>query len=444
MPAGMLVTGGDSQVRLWGALDGQDSLYRFTHELERVGRELASDPALKSKNFAVNKTVQAFRKEPGNHWEMMRLLHAIPRTMVRAIVLGTVAFDDHQRALESYEKPAATSHTDWQGVYVIGLRRIGQGGKFLTAGEADLLIDGLEQYVEAAERAISPPIGPPTLEQHTATQFMMRVDRRVAGSGNWAIVSPRFITSDENVDHVRAMIDSLKSRVAQMAAAGMSAGERMVQSPLYVGCSKNLLVRLANYELSQGFRGVNKKLALTTSTLLELGMPVELVIRVAVRTWKSQHLSMAEHLVVTMASSLVYQGGFNATQAGGNYGSASGGGMARELVLGRTPHVRENAGLTLDEIENCALFEAELDAVLDILDKCEGDMRQAEVEVAAAEPHLKIKAEFLIQSLEGRAAAMESAVKEAQQDCETAQVLARLARLRLHGARASSDEPSDA
>ncbi|GJN79863.1 hypothetical protein PLIIFM63780_003385 [Purpureocillium lilacinum] len=441
MPSGMLVTGGDAQVRLWTALKEHDSLFEFTYVLGCLGRALDSDPVLKSKNFAVNKTAQAFRNEPGNRWEMMRLLHAIPKTMVRAIVLATVAFDDHQRALESYEKPAATSHTDWQGIYVIGLRRIGQGGKFLTAGEADLLIDGLEQYVEAAGRAISPPIGPPTLEQHTATQFMMRVDRRVAGSGNWAIVSPRFITSDENVDHVRAMIDSLRSRVAQMAAAGMSAGERMVQSPLYVGCSKNLLVRLANYELSQGFRGVNKKLALTTSTLLELGLPVELVIRVAVRTWKSQHLSLAEHLVVTMANSLVYQGGFNATQAGGNFGTASGGGQARELVLGRLPYLRDNVTLAFDEIANRALFETELDAVLKILDETEEDLLEATKEAAAAAPHLHVEAELLIQGLEGRLGTITSAVQEAQQDYETAQVLVRLARLRRHEARSSTAPP---
>ncbi|UNI23045.1 hypothetical protein JDV02_008888 [Purpureocillium takamizusanense] len=447
LPPGMLVTGGTAQVQLWKALDKHESLYEFMHELGRVGRALDSDGVLQSKNFAVNKTAKAFRDAAGGKWDMMAVLHSMPRSMVRAIVLGTVAFDDYGRGLESYTWPSTTSHTDRQGVYVIGLRRVGHDGRFLTAGEAKLLIDGLNQYTAAARRALWPVTGPATERQHAAAQLMARVDARVAGKGNWQIVSPRFITSEENMEHVRALVGSLRRVVGQMEAVGMDAGERMAQSPLYVGCSTNLLARLADYELSQDFRSVNNKLAVTTSMLLELDLPVELVARMAVRTWMPTQLAVAEHLVVTMASSLVYQGGFNATQAGERHGTWSGCDDARQLVLGRTPYLRDNLACTLGDIADRARFETELNAFLEDLDKSEADMLDAEVEAAAAAPYLHVDCDVLIQSLEARVAQVKIALKEAQEDYETAQVLARLARISLHGARGSTapaDAPADA
>ncbi|KAJ6441177.1 allantoate permease [Purpureocillium lavendulum] len=370
LPAGMLRTGGTTQRRLLRALDGHDSLWEFLHELSSVGAALASDPTLAG--IAVAKTVSAFTGDAGGQWELAMVVLSMHKSMIRSIVLGSVAYDDCHGTLKAYPAPAP-GDTHSQGVYVIGLRRKGESGKFLTRSEASTFIDGLQTYLLAA-RASALPAAQHTAQDLQALDLMRRVDNWHGKPPSPGV--PRWACNSAQVDQIESLIGRLKDRIAQMSPTDVT--ERMMQSPLYVGCSSNLVVRLKAYDVARGFKGVNKPLSLSFCLLEELDMPVELVVRVALRTWKSYQLSLAEQAVATMASSMVYQGGFNAMQAGGQEGEVAGEAAAKNLVLLTRGFVSGNLAGMSQDMERRAEFLEELGALKDDLDR--GEQSGAKVE----------------------------------------------------------------
>lgn len=381
--AEMPMAGGEYQARLWRALDNGDSLYELMLELPRVADLLARDADLKKYRFRISNTVNSLSRALGDKWEVALLLHSMDMRMVRATILGTVAYDEYRGILRGYPNPRTESNA--QGVYVVGLRRSGTGGKFLDREETERLIEGLEQYLEGCQ-VLSAPSGTRSRWQEKVARWVKEVDGMLTGRPAPGAPGPsHFVKSGADVVQVKALIRGFGKRLIRAPATGPDYEKnlRQVQSPLYVGCSTNLKARIADYNLAQHLRHVNKNLGLTASVLHALDLPVEPVARVAVRTWKASQLSLAEQLVATLASSLVHQCGFNAMETGGKSGSIYGLDEATVLVLGKCSFLRRNLQSTQEQFQRHREFERELDEAQDELAILEGQAAEAKRDISA-------------------------------------------------------------
>ncbi|GJN71417.1 hypothetical protein PLICBS_005482 [Purpureocillium lilacinum] len=383
-------------------------------ELLSVGKSLASDPALTGLSMA--KTVDALTRDADETWEFANLVLSMHPSTIRSIVLGSIAYDDSRGVLKSYRVPAAgDSHC--QGVYVIGLRRRGHEGKFLTLHEAERLIEGLLGYLKAVQISALPP-SQRSAEDRAALILMRRVDHLIGTSTN--VHRPRWVTNDIEEAQVRALIRCLQGYVNQMPPT--DATQRMLQSPIYVGCSTDLVASVEDYDRARGFENVNKLLALTISMLEHLGLRTEMVIRVAVRTWKAHQLSLAEQIIVTMASSIVYQGGFNTREAGGTEGTQIGLWEAKRLVVFAQGFLSGNLNNVEADRRKKSQFLAELAALHEKFDEIEQETFELSGAGGPAPPPLEEK-ERTLQMAEVRMAALEVDVAQAGPVAKVAEAL---------------------
>ncbi|KAL6411360.1 uncharacterized protein AUP68_05064 [Ilyonectria robusta] len=227
--------------------------------------------------------------------------------------------------------------------------------------ETEKLIRGLQNYID----------GYRALDRHRC-----RVQLQVATQGNltaqdkerisWvfkvdgfpgdvslhgSIPEAKFVESDDDVTNIEALMKSFQRRCDVTLDPSKEIRQR--QSPIYVGCSSDLRERTSDDSLKD-LSGLNKPLALTVNILSALDLPVNLTVQVALRIWESDQLPVAEQLVATLASSLVYQHGFNDTEAGGTAGStvtASSLQAARELILCHNETMSENIEKTIADME---------------------------------------------------------------------------------------------
>jgi hypothetical protein len=360
--------GGPSQIRLIDMVETKDSLYELYMELPRLADELRKNPDCKKYRFNVSKTADDIEGDSASGWTMMILLHSMGKAVIKSIIGGTVASD---RNVNWYPHPSQASAES--GIYVVGMSRVGQGGKFLTGDEIADLVRGLERYLSGAAVVNA---GMMTAAQRHDRDWVFTVDR-VLDDPNNPYPHPRFINGDGDCKALEALVESLGKRIRPGSPT-----TRQVQSPLYVGCSTNLQKRLADYTPNRWFRGVNKPLALTASVLAALGTPVKLVPRVVLRTWKDGQLAPAERLVTTLAASLVCQTGFNAIQAGG----APGGDipLAATTLAGRmnTANLDRNMVATLAELRRRDAFLRNLHNVQRTLYTLELDICRAQSEMS--------------------------------------------------------------
>lgn len=317
--------GGQEQQDLLDVLEKHDSLYQLSLEMPKLAKSLEALPL--PRHFDISSTLGAIAGDEDNDWKMATLLHSMDRSAIRAIIRGTVAFDTFNEEAKWLEIPGE-AEGNVPGVYVIGLSRRDHNGQFLNILETEKLIHGLQNYID----------GYRALDRHRC-----RVQLQVATQGNltpqdkerisWVFkvdgfpgdVSPhgpipeaKFVESDDDVTNIEALIKSLERRCDVTLDPTKEIRQR--QSPIYVGCSTNLRERASDDSLKD-LSGLNKPLALTVNILSALDLPVNLTVQVALRIWESDQLPVAEQLVATLASSLVYQHGFNDTDAGGTAGS---------------------------------------------------------------------------------------------------------------------------
>ena len=346
----MPMPGGNTQRRLLKALQ-QDSLYRLAREIPHLARELQG-----LAGFTTKRTVQALSSDSKNNWEAVMLLHSMPRSVLQAVIRGTVAHDTYSNAVEWYKEP---SENDGKvpGVYVVGLRRDGNSGKFLSAVETEALIRSLNDYAQGA--AVLNRLTPPSSWTPAALALVQWVDRVDGQSQPNAIPS---VTLARDADAARQkkepftwptalfaeLVKDLALSFKKRLLPNLARADRMVrqiQSPLYVGCSTDLRSRMTKYQQSHKPREINKPLRCLWAVLHVLGCPVSLTARVALLIWKPKQLTLAEQLVATLAQSLLPQTGFNATEAGGNdfksnnQPSALVMTLAKQVVLG-SEHMR--------------------------------------------------------------------------------------------------------
>ncbi|KAL3951806.1 hypothetical protein ACCO45_013523 [Purpureocillium lilacinum] len=220
-----------------------------------------------------------------------------------------------------------------------------------------------------------------------------------------------------------------------VADAGISPGRARVAEPAVRGLlDQPRAVRLKGYERSRGFDNVNRLLALTVCSLEHLGMPTKLVVRVAVRAWKFDQLSLAENVVATMANSLVYQGGFNACQAGGRVGKVAGAAEAKNLVLWVKPYMHDNLDGVYQELDDHSAFIQEMDDLADDGDRISLAADRLEATNARLETFAAIGKDTLVAATENGLARLTQKAEELQRRIEVAETLLELDRIRRESA----------
>ncbi|KAM5361052.1 hypothetical protein ACJA88_014611 [Fusarium oxysporum] len=380
----MPMPGGDAQKRLIEACNSNASLYELYLQLPKLADDLESDATLKRNGFSVIETVKALRK--GNSWAMCELLHSIPSDVAKSIVRGTVAYDIEHGQFSCYETPVRNSVFKDQipGVYVVSISRFRTtpqgrdnfGGRFLNGKEMKMVIADINKYIDGYNCHVQfqkdlhdgkvTSIQDLSARDAQVVDHLKTVDGYAHVGGQWS--SPVYIKKQSHIQKHEALVKTLTT----MCNSDPTGTVRMKQGPLYVGCSKDLGKRTQVYN-QDNIKDINKPLGLFLSILRKLDLDVKVNVRVVLRTWKRDQLAIAEQLVTTLAGSLVFQYGLNATESGGTGShtvkSAESLRINTECIMSHKQYMRDNLKGTLFELE-------QREAFLQILDQTKSDARQ--------------------------------------------------------------------
>ncbi|CAJ0552183.1 Ff.00g061620.m01.CDS01 [Fusarium sp. VM40] len=305
--AEMPMPGGETQLRLLRVMDNNNPIYQICQELPLLAKELRKE---KDAAISTSRMCEDLEKDNLHGWPMVVLLLSMSQSAIKSIIGGTVAFDANKSDCW-YDQPS--SGIKGAGIYVIGLARKNSGGKFLNGAELRDLINGLEQYIRGAKVINSSSNVGLSAQQLEDKKWTMKVDGIYRQAGDPTDGSVAQFIKKNGEKSIQELVTSFKRRVTNLDTTNTV---RQIQSPLYVGCSIDLNTRVNNYY--RNLRDTNKPLCLTVSVLEALNLKMDIIIKIALRTWKDEQLPLAERLVTTLARSLVHQTGFNATQAGAN------------------------------------------------------------------------------------------------------------------------------
>ncbi len=384
-PSAQIPLLGGCRLRFAKALAAKVSPWALTKLFPRLVRELKHVP--KTRNIKLEDTMRLFEQVGADVWD---LFHTIPRDLLESLILGTVAFDNsraHNRVTGLMK--------NGPGIYVLGLSIIGRDGQFLNGKELDLLILGLQTYIHGSSvlRGAKPAANRSVTEK-AAVQLVARVDSTY-GSGTPGC--PRFICDDENEALAGHLLSSLQARRWAMFAADPTQTICSIQSPQYVGCSKDVGTRISAYELGHGksaLAGANKFFALTVNLLRYQGLFPKVHVVAAIRTWKAGQLSAAEMLVSALAGAYVTQDGFNLRDAGGNHDSQSDGTWDdHELyVFGAVDHFDKNIDWSMADLEKLQFVEDRLKAMdagalQRAQDGCDAELEDTSAKVLQLQQH---------------------------------------------------------
>ncbi|EKJ68722.1 hypothetical protein FPSE_11100 [Fusarium pseudograminearum CS3096] len=373
--AEMPMPGGDDQMKLVDLCARSNSLYELYLQLPKLAHDLERNPVMRQNNFRVVETVRSLREMS---WVVCELLHSMSPRVVESIVKGTFAYDS-QRHIDCYPKPSKYDG-EIPGIYVVGLSRRGEKGRFLNINEMETLIQWLQFYIEGYLAYAKKQYADLSSDEEIALKRLKAVDSEAGGNPS---PKPVFIEKDEEIPRIRALIDTFKKMCNRSLDA--TGTVRMLQSPLYVGCSKNLADRMSIYE-KNSLKGMNKPLGLTVCIMRKLNKPLKLHVCNVIRIWEPTQLPIAEQLVASLASSLIYQHGFNATEAGGTgpntITSASGIMHNTKMVMSDLKHLATNAKNSIAELEQRKGF-------VDSLNKIRGSVADIAVTMEQCDRQLR-------------------------------------------------------
>ncbi|WAO92422.1 Hypothetical protein NCS54_00993100 [Fusarium falciforme] len=322
--AEMPMPGGQEQMDLIKICQEDGSLYPMCLELQNLADRLEHNQILSDNQFAVVETVKALRR--GRGWRMYELLHSMPHDIIQSIVQGTVAFDYFNDSATWLRTPDSD---DGQvpGIYVVGLSRVDKRGWFLNIKEVKKLIKGIKRYI-AGYKTISKHISSVndgavsfgnlaafSVQERDDVQFVALVDGDADKfKPGHSTTLPKWVTKDDELPRFDALLRTYERMCdEELDPTGLV---RMRQSPLYVGCSKDLRKRMRMYN-RKSLKGTNRHLGLTIDVLAQISLSVVVHVRPVLLIWKKDQLPLAEQLITTIAGSLVYQYGFNAIETGG-------------------------------------------------------------------------------------------------------------------------------
>ncbi|RKL47061.1 hypothetical protein BFJ72_g2798 [Fusarium proliferatum] len=359
-----------------------ESLLELFLQLKKLADVLDDNQTMKENEFPVFSTVNALRHYD---WTMCELLHSMSVEVVRSIVKNTFAFDVTNGNIEPFRLPSALLDERTPGVYVVGIKTKGHGGQFLNMNELEVLIRDMKLYVEGYE-AYARHNGWASANMTTAERraiSMVNAIESHCGSQRVQNDGPMFIEKAEEVPRIRALIKTFEGMCDR--SLDPTGRVNISQSPLYVGCSKDLNKRMAVYN-NRNVKNINKPLALTVCILRKQNRGPELVSGCVLRILREQQLPMAEQLVCTIAGSLVYQHGFNAVEAGGtgyqSLPTAAGLKENIKYIVCGTRVLINNLKESLDEVDLRKRFLSLLDQasgeivrLKEILKRCEDEVQ---------------------------------------------------------------------
>ncbi|KAM0255999.1 hypothetical protein ACHAPA_012314 [Fusarium lateritium] len=274
-----------------------ESLYELYLQLPRLANNLKNNQTLKDNKFKVVDTINSLQNY---NWSICELLHSISPKVVKSIVQNTVAYNSIQQTISGFEVPSKKDSEEIPSIYIIGISLLGKNGYFLNIREIELLIEHIEAYIKGyhahlklrkhlAEKGRASAKTYLSVEEDKAYRIMKRINGKSRGEPTDL---PIFITKDEEVPRIQALVETYKA----ICDLELDPTKRiqMIQSPLYVGCSKNLAERTKRYTQSS-LKGINKPLGITLTILRTLKIPFDLQIKTVI----------------------LYQHGFNTTEARG-------------------------------------------------------------------------------------------------------------------------------
>lgn len=287
-------------------------------------------------------------KEAGALW---RLFHSIPRETLQSLLLNTVAFDR-----ERPQNRIASLSDGGGGVYAFGLAVQNTGGRFVRISQLRQLIEDLETYVRAYQAYQRDN----ALRDKELRVFVDQVDS--AHGVGLPNSRPKWINNDKKRQCVKEFIAALKVRYDRAKALDPTEHARLLQSPIYVGCSSNLAQRKPNYVPKGGKSSLalaNKIYGLTLCLLSRRGIDASAKFVTVLRTWENGQLDLGERLVHALAGSYVHQGGFNIVEAGSAPERQTPSQLedGRAYVLGDAPYLRHNLKASIAEMERRQAFQ---------------------------------------------------------------------------------------
>ncbi|XWW93189.1 hypothetical protein V2A60_001119 [Cordyceps javanica] len=315
---------------------------KFINEL----RTQEAENRLRMAHIRVGKTVEMLQKDAKREFTLSMLVMSMSPFTLQSVMMGTVARDAF-----------VTGHRHWPsedgpGIFAVGIAVKNRFGAFLTSNELEALASNVDKYVEAY-RAHKVRSSLRTVPQITSIQFAKAVDSNIR---TFPRDGCRSITCDDDADRAALFAERLRHRATYAKLLDPSGNSVQMQSPLYIGCSNKVSERIKSYDPPR-FDRINKLLGLTLNLLSHMGLQSRAIARSVMPIWDHRHLDQAERLVTTLASSLVSQEGFNATEAGGNQSTASGSTFRENQmqVFVNKPYFKDNlikATNTLKAIED--------------------------------------------------------------------------------------------
>lgn len=280
------------------------SLYEFVQEFESP----SLDQRLVRAHINIAETIKLFMTDAeGDHILATLLMNMEPRVL-QSVLLGTIARD---AAMNADRWPIS----DGPGVYAVGVAVDGRRGGFLNSVELEVLADHCDKYAQAYRISRTSS----TLPQ----QPKVILDAHAIDSAVSLFAGPGFrsVDSAEEVDRITLFAERLRVRAVKAKQVDPSGTSIQYQSPLYIGCASNIDERIRAYSNQEdngrpAFDDINKLLGLTINILSFIGLPSQLVAMSVLPISEFRELDVAERLVVTLASSLVAQDGFNTAAVG--------------------------------------------------------------------------------------------------------------------------------
>ncbi|KAI1138011.1 hypothetical protein F5Y05DRAFT_418922 [Hypoxylon sp. FL0543] len=335
-----LLTG--RRLEMFQALEEHDSYY----ELSLIFPSLADDVVELAKNIpGSNKAeLEILADRHSNERAMFMLLHAIPKDLLKSLILGTVAFD-----FLSSTTPPKHYDSEGAGAYVAAMAIEGRNGKWLSRIDVRDLRKNLNKYIRAY-LAWKTHRGNPSKPDHVELcAFARNVDNQFGSREASKPEDMRFI-NDDSIMKINSFIRSLDRR-SDPSLPGSDLVYQ-ISSPLYVGCAKNMKNRATVYQPESGLKQANKLWSLVCCMLGYMGKtPIVKVVPV-VRIWNKADLPRAEILTTLLASSLVTQDGFNGHGLGTALDSDTVDALeeSERYVLGHEPYLMQNIEASSQEM----------------------------------------------------------------------------------------------
>lgn len=298
------------------AYNRRNNMHDARREFPKLLNDLRSPAVrdrLKRAKIGVAQTIEAFEKGPETDYVVLKLAMSMSPLSFRAVLSGTVAWQAAQTTSHHWYSAAGP------GVYAVGVAVNGRGGGFLSAQEIRRLAEGIDRY-SAGYDALQTPRHRRTPTQVQDVRYLRSVDNAISACAA-SVRGGRSIVNLSEQQRVLLFAERLRERAQAVESVDPTGRVIQVQSPLYIGCSDKLENRTRHYVAPVNLGNINSLLALTLNVLETMNLPSTLYVRPVIRIWEQHQLAYAERLVTTLAESLVAQNGFNAREAGGQFGS---------------------------------------------------------------------------------------------------------------------------